>query len=220
MNENWFHGPYLPLVVLVLSGIWWISILDVTIKETVIQTRGLQVHQHRKYNELLSITVGVKRPLPWGKSPPRGRLALGRGASCPTHGASCPFGNASFKFVLYKNVYTHSSWNWHICSTNRALSRHKNIECSSKVCDQEVHQTLKGGVLPHPTLHLNLSLNGILFGRSISLWICFHRNEYYRLKLEPGHFLFVTISLGIFAKILPWPDISKLNMGPLLLSMR
>ena len=122
-------------------------------KRIVIQTRGLQFRHHRKYNELLSITVGVKRPLPWGKLPPRGRLALGRGASCPTHGASCPFGNASFKLVLYKNVYTHSSWNWHMCSTNRALSWHKNIECSSKVCDQEVHQTLKGGVLPHPTLY-------------------------------------------------------------------
>ena len=170
MYENWFHGPCLPLVVLVLSGIWWISILDVTIKETVIQTHGLQVRQHRKYNELLSITVGVKRPLPWGKLPPRGRLALGRGASCPTHEASCPFGNASFKLVLYKNVYTHSSWNWHMCSINRALSRHENIECSSKVCDQEVHQTLKGGVLPHPTLCYLFNLPGVPGIKRILKW--------------------------------------------------
>ena len=87
-----------------------------------------------------------------GQVAPKGATCPGRGASCPTHGASCPFGNTSFKLELYKNVYTHSSWNWHMCSTNRALSWHKNIECLSKVCDQEVHQTLKGGVLPHPTL--------------------------------------------------------------------
>ena len=139
--ENWFHSPYLPLVILVLSWIWWISILDITIKETVIQTRRLQVRQQRKMQWIILNNSGVKRPLPWGKLPPRGRLALGRGASCPTRGASCPFGNT-------KDVYTHSSWNWHMCSTNRALSWHKNIECSSKVCDQKVHQPLKGASCP------------------------------------------------------------------------
>ena len=44
---------------------------------------------------------------------------------CPTYGATCPFGDIPFKLELYQIIYTHSNWNWHMRSTDRVLSWHK-----------------------------------------------------------------------------------------------
>ena len=78
----------------------------------------------------------------------------GRGHLALPMGQVAPLGDTAFKLELHQSVYTHSKWNWHMCSPHMALSWHKNIERLNKLCGQEIPQTVKGrGVLPHPTPH-------------------------------------------------------------------
>ena len=59
-----------------------------------------------------------------------------------------PLGDTSFELELYQSVYIHSNGNLHMCSTNMALSWHKNVERLSKLYGQKIPQTVKGDVCP------------------------------------------------------------------------
>ena len=109
---------------------------------------NINIRYHNKWNCYTNtwIASSTAQKIQWimgGGGGGGGRLA-------PPLGQVAPLG------ILHSNSYctkmfTPTAAGIDMRSTNRALWWHKNIECSSKVCDQEVHQTLKGGVLPHPT---------------------------------------------------------------------
>ena len=70
-----------------------------------------------------------------------------------------------------------------MCSTNTALSWHKNVERLIKFCGQKIPQTVKGCVLPHPTLSYFMLIS-FLFNYQAQ------GNSYYRLHcvlLKPAN---------------------------------